>query len=59
MIGLCIRKRSGMPTRSHLYWGMEFAADQLLEWGKFRILTIVDNSGRKYHGHFADKHVNG
>jgi hypothetical protein len=47
-----------MPTRAHL-WGMEFAADQLLDGGNFRIPTIVDNSGRKYHGYFADQHVNG
>ncbi len=45
--------------RVHQVWSMDFVADQLFDGRKFRVLTIVDNFGKKCSGLFASQHIKG
>ncbi len=45
--------------RVHQVWSMDFVADQLFDGRKFRVLTIVDNFGKKCPGLFASQHIKG
>ena len=47
------------PIRAHQVWSMDFVADQLFDGRKFRVLTIVDNYGKKCPGLFANQSIKG
>jgi putative transposase len=47
------------PVRVHQVWSMDFVADQLFNGRKFRVLTIVDNFGKKCPGLFAGQSIKG
>lgn len=46
-------------VRPNQVWSMDFVADQLFDGRKFRVLTMVDNYGKKCPGLFADQSIKG